>query len=93
MDKIGDLLASTAKGEKHIVRLKVDTTLHGALAVQYKLLRLLKDKDFNDHSFLNMVLICGIAEISKTLLKELLSVKGVSYSMLKELFDEFGKAI
>lgn len=90
---IDELLKTISKGEKRIVRIKVDTVLKGPLAVQFELLRLLKNEDFDEKSFVNMVLICGLVEISKTLLKELLSVKGVTYKMLAKLFDEFRKAI
>ena len=92
-DDIARLLSSLARGEKRIVRIKVDTALEGPLAVQFELLRALKNEDFDEKSFTNMLLICGLAEVSKTLLKELLSVKGVTHSMLAKIFDEFGKAI
>lgn len=92
-DEVARLLNSVARGEEHIIKIKTDTTLHGPLAIQYKLLRLLKNTEFDEKSFINMLLICGLAEVSKTLLKELLSVKGVSYDMLKQLFDEFRKKL
>ena len=92
-DAIENLLSSITKGEKHIVQIKVDTVLKGPLAIQYSLLRLLKNEDFDEKSFAHMLLVCGLAEVSKILLKELLSVKGITHDLLKKLFHEFGKAI
>ena len=92
-EAIENLLSSITRGEKHIVQIKVDTALKGPLAIQYSLLRLLKNKDFDEKSLVRMVLVCGLAQISKTLLKELLSIKDVNIGMLKRIFGEFGKAI
>jgi hypothetical protein len=82
-----ELLNSIAKGERHIVKLNVETTLKNGSAIQYKLLRLLKDLRYNEKDFVNLLLICGLAHVSRTFLKELLSIKGISHSFLKELFN------
>lgn len=92
-NSIAKLFESIAKGERHIVRIKTETVLKGSLAIQFKLLQALKNETLDEHDLVNMLLIAGLAEVSKTLLKELLSVKGVTYDMLKGLFDDFGKAI
>lgn len=87
-DAINKLLESLARGERHIVKVKVDSTLQGPLAIQYKLLRLLKNEDFDETSFVQMLLIGGLLDVSKTVLKELLSVKGITSGMWKKLFGE-----
>lgn len=83
-----ELLSSIAKGERHIVHLKVETVLRNGSAIQYKLLRLLKDLKYNEKDFVNLLLICGLAQVSGTFLKELLSIKGITYDFLKELISE-----
>jgi len=92
-DTINKLLSSIIKGDKHIVRIKVDTILKGSLAVQFKLLRALKNQNFNEPNFIRMLLIVGLAETNKTVLKEVLSIKGMTYGMLIKMFDDIEKEI
>jgi len=74
-----------AREEEHIVKLKIDTTLRGTLAIQYKLLRLLKDAQ-DERSFINSLLAIGLIQISKTLLFDLFKTKKVSHNIFKNLF-------
>ena len=74
-----------ARSEEHIVRLKIDTTLRGPLAIQYKLLRLLKDSN-NERAFINSLLAIGLVQISKTLLLDLFKTKGLNHIIFKRIF-------
>ena len=72
------------KGEEHIVRLRIDTTLHGPLAIQYKLLRLLKNSMEDEKKFLNSLLLIGLTRVSRVLLRNL-----VDTSLFNKLFKNF----
>ena len=86
-EEIGEILTSMAKGDEHIVRLKIDTTLHGPMAAQYKLLRLIKNAG-DEKKFIESLLSIGISMASRTFLRNILTAKIFNISLFNQLFKK-----
>ena len=74
-----------SRGEEHIVHLKIDTNIRKQFAVQYKLLRILKDNT-DEKKFINSLILIGLTQLSRIFLRDLLNIKGMNGHLFNELF-------